>query len=694
MVRGIETTSGTGHHPGSRRITVLVSLLALVAGLLAVARDPAAEATTPRTAVSESVAAAARQGVTQYVSVVDRTTGSLLADTANAGSQVAAESVMKLFLATYYILIYGGYQSTPAAVLSELSYMLRYSDDATADNLFTDNAIPTVASRYGLRSTTNATDRAGHWGAARITATDMTTFLYRMSKDSEVGPWLIPVMAQSAPQGSDGFDQHFGLNALTGTHGSKQGWGCDSFFTAQLCAINSVGYTSRYFVAILQTSDSYPDPARETATATAQAIADSSIAVASPPPPAPPRNGDFLRVAGSSEIYRLVGGAPIYIPDFSAIGHGHTVKTVSRAVFSAYRQYPADGTFVRAGTAVYRIAGGAPMYVSSWAALGGSQATTTIDAADITQAGSSPRYTHLRTFPTDGTFVRAGTTVYRIAGGAPIYVSNWAAVGGSHPTTSIDAADISRAGAGGSFGHLRAYPADDTFLQAGTTVYRIAGGAPIYVSNFAKLGKGYTKTYVDPAAIADAGAAGRYSHLRVYPADGTFVVAGATTYRIAGGAPVYVANFATLGKGYGRTYIDPAAVSRASTGGPFSHLRIYPADGTFVVAGSTTYRIAGGAPLYVPDFSSLGAGYGRTYIDPVAVSRAGTGGQFNHLRFYPADHTFLAGKPGGAVYQVLGGVPHHITSWKSVGGQKPVVWVNQATITQAGGPAPYNHLKK
>ena len=61
----------------------------------------------------------------------------------------------------------------------------------------------------------------------------MTQFLYRAARDSQVGPWLMPVMAQTDAYGSDGFNQHFGLNALSGVHGSKQGWGDDSFWTAR-----------------------------------------------------------------------------------------------------------------------------------------------------------------------------------------------------------------------------------------------------------------------------------------------------------------------------------------------------------------------------------------------------------------------------------------------------------------------------
>ena len=276
---------------------------------VALADTLAAGSTTPAQAVTTAAASAAGHGVTQYLSVVDRATGAVVAETPNSHQQVGSESIMKLFLAAYYILLYGGYTATPASVLSRLSYMLRYSDDDTASSLFTSSAIPTVAARYGLSATTNATDRPGHWGAARITAHDMTQFLYRASRDAEVGPWLIPVMAQTEALGSDGFNQHFGLNALSGVHGSKQGWGNDSFWTAQSDAIHSVGYTDRYFVAVLQLSNSYPDPARSTATTSATAIQGSRVVSAD----VVPTDGSFVKTATSSTIYRLVGGAPIRV---------------------------------------------------------------------------------------------------------------------------------------------------------------------------------------------------------------------------------------------------------------------------------------------------------------------------------------------------------------------------------------------
>lgn len=259
-------------HRGLLIIGIVVLLLGLAPAL------PAAAA-TPVDAVNDSVGYAADRSVNALISVVDRGSGAVLAQTGNANTQVASESIMKLFLASYYLVLYGGYQSTPDSVKDRLSFMLRYSDDDTASALFSSSAIPTIAGRYGLANTTNAIDRVGHWGAARITAGDMTTFLFRASQDAAVGPWLLPVMAQTAPTGSgadSGFSQFFGLNTLGGDHGSKQGWGCDSYWTTPRCAVHSVGYTASSFVAVLQLSNGYPDPMRDTATHAAQVIAQAT----------------------------------------------------------------------------------------------------------------------------------------------------------------------------------------------------------------------------------------------------------------------------------------------------------------------------------------------------------------------------------------------------------------------------------
>lgn len=541
--------------------------------------DLAAAPITPAQAVSQAHAEAAANGINDYVSVINRSTGAVLAQS-GSGTQVASESIMKLMLASYYLVLVGGYQNQSSGVLSNLSYMIRYSDDATASAYFTSAAIPTMAARYGMRSTINATDRVGHWGAARITAADMTTFLYRASRDAQVGPWLLPVMAQVAPSGSDGFDQSFGMNSLSGTHGSKQGWGGDQFWTAASNVINSVGYTDRYFVAILQNSYSYPDPARSTSTYAARTIAASRTAAAAPPAPVV-RNGDFVRRTGDAAIYRVAGGAPIYVHSWISFGGPKPVKAISAAQFAALRGLPADGTFLTAtGTGeVYRIVYGTPVYVARWSHFGGVQPSTVVDAAAITNAGHSGVWSHLRAMVPDGNFiVSTGTNeVFKIAGGAPIYVSSWAAVGGSKVAQRVDQDAITRAGHAGPWSHLGNQPRNGTYLSVNgsTAIYRSAGGAPLYVAGFADLDGNKAAVRIDVQAVNHGGQAGHWAHLGFYPGAGTFLTGepGGRVYRVSGGHATYVPSWAPFGGPQPSVRINQLTIDRAGQGGVFNHLR-------------------------------------------------------------------------------------------------------------------------
>jgi hypothetical protein len=613
------------------RRALRLAVVGILSAIALVVASPMASAQTPAQAVASAVGNASANGVTSFISVVDRTTGAVLSQTGNAGAQVASESIMKLILAAYYLRMYGGYDRTPQGTRDRLQYMLIYSDDDTASSMFTTSAIPTIAAVYGLGSTINATDRAGHWGAARITAADMTTFLYRAANDPWVGPWLIPVMSQTAANGSDGFDQYFGMNRLTGEHGSKQGWGCDSFWTSPQCAIHSVGYTGRYFVAILQLGG-YPDPMRWTSTTSAGLIQQSTV---------PLRDGDFVCEASTGRVFRLAGGAPLHVSSWTPFGGQQPCRSLSDAEFASLPRYPANGTFLEDAVsgAVYRVAGGAPVYVSTWSAFGGGQPRIAVDPAAIERAGTGAPYDHLRFYPADNTFLRGTTTgaVYRIAGGAPVYVSVWSAFDGVQPTVDVDEAAIDRADSGSFYGHLRYRPADGTFVRATTTgaVYRIAGGAPVYVSNWSAVG--------GPQTTVD---------------------------------------------------IDPAAVDRAGSGWTFDHLRFFPADGTFVrvMSNGNVYRIAGGAPLFVAGWTALGGAQPSTDVDPAAISRSGTGGFYAHLNYYPADGTFLEGLPGGRVYRVASRVPTYVASWDPWGGVQPYTRITQQTIDRGGSGGVYNHL--
>ncbi|MGI8591890.1 MAG: hypothetical protein ACR2M5_13070, partial [Nakamurella sp.] len=100
-----------------------------------------------------------------------------------------------------------------------------------------------------------------------------------------------------------------------------------------------------------------------------------------------------------------------------------------------------------------------------------------------------------------------------------------------------------------------------------------------------------------------------------------------------------------------------------------------------------------GAPLYVASWAGVGGEQSAVLVDAAAVAHAGTAGHWSHLNWYPLTTTFV--QPGGstAVYQVVNGVATHLLSWTSVGGPKPYTIVHPLAITNAGKGGHYNHLK-
>jgi hypothetical protein len=261
-----------------------------------------------------------------------------------------------------------------------------------------------------------------------------------------------------------------------------------------------------------------------------------------------------------------------------------------------------DGNFVSYSGNVYRIAGHAPIYVSNWSAFGGPKPTTALTAA---------QWASLASVPADGTLVSSARTaqVYRIAGGAPVFVASWASLGaGVRPTIAVDPAALDRAGTGGQFLHLRARPADGTLVEGAQTkmVYRFAGGAPLYVPA-ASLPATASPTPVDQAALDNAGQGGQWDHVSYRPADGTFLIAGSTYYRVAGGAALRITSCtpAALQRCAGAAVVDPTVLSHAGLWAPWSHLLATVPNDTFVrVADGNNAgqfaRAVGGALLTVP----------------------------------------------------------------------------------------------
>jgi hypothetical protein len=230
-----------------------------------VAPDPAAV----QRVVDAAAAEAAAMDVEQAVAVVDRDTGQMVA-AVSGDAQFNSESVTKLFTVAYYLLQSNGVPG--AALAADLRSLIVQSSDGPQFALWEPDIVSSIADRYGLTGTTiSARESPRTWGSDRVTARDAATFMYAASRDPLVGPLLMEWMSATAERGEDGFDQQFGLNALVGDHGSKQGWSDPGWLPANL---HSVGWAERYFVAILQSSPSAPYATmRATSTATASRIA-------------------------------------------------------------------------------------------------------------------------------------------------------------------------------------------------------------------------------------------------------------------------------------------------------------------------------------------------------------------------------------------------------------------------------------
>jgi len=175
-------------------------------------------------------------------------------------------------------------------------------------------------------------------------------------------------------------------------------------------------------------------------------------------------------------------------------------------------------------------------------------------------------------FP-NGTFVQVSgdTNYYEIAGGAPLWVSNWSDVGGAQPYTVITPQQ---------FAALNPIPTDGTVFETDTgAVYVVAGGAPMFVSSTSVFNPPPVPFLVDEWDIDNAG--NPLSHLNAYPASGTFLTTTTgQSYRIAGGAPIAVTRWSIYGGVPASVTIDPWDI--ANIYNPLARLVYRPGVGTMV----------------------------------------------------------------------------------------------------------------
>jgi hypothetical protein len=152
-------------------------------------------------------------------------------------------------------------------------------------------------------------------------------------------------------------------------------------------------------------------------------------------------NGTFVQVSGDPNFYEIVGGTPFLVSNWSNVGGAQPYIVITPQEFAALNPVPTNGTLIETNTGVvYMIAGGAPMYVSSLA-LFGSPTPTLVDEWNIDNIGNP--LSHLSPVPANGTFLTTTTGQnYRVAGGAPLGVSNWSVFGGVQPSVTIDPWDV------------------------------------------------------------------------------------------------------------------------------------------------------------------------------------------------------------------------------------------------------------
>jgi surface antigen len=159
----------------------------------------------------------------------------------------------------------------------------------------------------------------------------------------------------------------------------------------------------------------------------------------------PPSDGAFIHVQETGEIYRMAGGAPVYVSDWGPFGGPKTTQNVSKAKFDTLPKVPKNGTHIRGQSTgdVYTIAHGAPIHVASWHGIGGEKSTIAVDDAAIRNAGAGGVWRFLRAEPADG-FLRGGSSyrIFRVVDGRPYYVSSWGPYGGEQQYVSVDDSSI------------------------------------------------------------------------------------------------------------------------------------------------------------------------------------------------------------------------------------------------------------
>ncbi|OBB87389.1 hypothetical protein A5760_02495 [Mycobacterium colombiense] len=230
--------------------------------------------------VQQAADEAAGSGAALSVAILDRSTRQLIS---NGNSQViGTASVAKLFIADDLLL----HESEGKAPLSTddrqaLDIMLQSSDDGAAEKFWGQGGgaaiITEIASRYGLSSTTPPSD--GRWWNTMSSVTDLIRY-YEMLLDGSGGlpaddaKIIVDDLAQSTPNGLDGYPQRFGIpdGLYAEPVAVKQGWMCCIGSDWMHLSTGVIGADHRYIMVVQSLQPADDATARDTITRAVKTI--------------------------------------------------------------------------------------------------------------------------------------------------------------------------------------------------------------------------------------------------------------------------------------------------------------------------------------------------------------------------------------------------------------------------------------
>lgn len=175
-------------------------------------------------------------------------------------------------------------------------------------------------------------------------------------------------------------------------------------------------------------------------------------------------------------------------------------------------------------------------------------------------------------------------------------------------------------------------------------------------------------------------------------ADGAYVSHGGNVYRMAGGAPLFVATWTDWGK-------KPVGLA---SNAQWAALRVTPADGTFLTTKTTKkiYRIVGGAPVYISSWDVVGGKQANVLVNDAVIDNAGapSGNPYRHLKFYPAKTSYVVASPSNTVYQIVDGTAEPVAAEEDVASdvaKADYVTIGDDDIANAGAKLtdPFAHIR-